>query len=538
MRISYQTFLMLFICLLATVLFFIGISIRYQALTQLDSQHLNSNAQVNETEYLQANISQWLTTIDLFFSHKEGYLSNSIQLQALQLRTKLYVLHENMIHPEKLQSQINELQESIHRISQMTREASNLSAAEGSQWQQLIVSCDKYSYSLVKTMEELLLTVHEIQDSSALIVQSERKLFYLTIIISFAIYIAIFIALWHWATISIVKPLELLTQSADLKKIQTEYILFNLHKGPREVRQLAASFANYSQHIIKQNRLLTQQLNELKQTRLQLIQTEKLASIGQLSAGIAHEINNPVGYISSNLNTLNNYIQDMTDIIKAYQSAQEQLQDVDPENPLLLVAKRLSEQRDINFEIEDSENILHEVTEGVEKIKMIVSDLLTFSHVDNSDIVKADLNQIIDKTIKVAWNMLKYKTEIRREFSDLPVIQCNGGKLSQVFLNLLINASHAIKDTGIITIRTGSKPGHVWAEIEDTGCGISESEKIKIFDPFFTTKDAGEGTGLGLHIVQSIVEHHKGEVHVKSELGKGTTFHIDLPIDGLVSQES
>ncbi len=291
--------------------------------------------------------------------------------------------------------------------------------------------------------------------------------------------------------------------------------------------------------VIEQKDMLQKQLEELKQTRLQLVQSEKLASIGQLAAGVAHEINNPVGFISSNLNTLRDYVADIKKVVDSYKTLIEQC--ATSEASLQQQAKTINqveEEVGLDFVMEDVDTLLSDAIEGTQRVKKIVGDLSEFSHVNSPDIVEENLNELLEKTVSVAWNELKYKAEVVREFGDIPAISCYGGKLAQVFLNLLINAAHAIEDRGTITIRTNIRGERILVEIEDTGCGIEEENLAKIFDPFFTTKDVGKGTGLGLHVVQSVIENHRGEIRVESELGKGTCFFIELPIINSIQESA
>jgi two-component system NtrC family sensor kinase len=152
--------------------------------------------------------------------------------------------------------------------------------------------------------------------------------------------------------------------------------------------------------------------------------------------------------------------------------------------------------------------------------------------VDNPNVSEENINQLLDKTINVAWNELKYKTEVVREYGQIPLIPCYGGKLGQLFLNLLVNAAQAIEERGTITIRTGQDDRHVWVEVSDTGRGIPSEDLKRIFDPFFTTKEVGKGTGMGLHLAYKIVEAHGGHIRAESTVGEGTTFRIELPVAG------
>ncbi len=273
---------------------------------------------------------------------------------------------------------------------------------------------------------------------------------------------------------------------------------------------------------------------ELAGLRTQLVQSDKMASIGQLAAGIAHEINNPIGFISSNLNRLHDYVRDIKRVLAAYQGLREacgegggadvaaRAQEID----------RIREEIDLGYIVSDLSNLVAESIEGSERVRQIVANLRDFSHVDSPDVTEEDVAELLEKTISVAWNVLKYKVQVVREYGPTPPLPCYGGKLGQVFLNLLVNAADAIHDRGTITIRTGSGEGVIWIEISDTGRGIAPENLSRIFEPFFTTKEVGEGTGLGLHLAHNIIEAHQGQLAVESTVNRGTTFRIELPLTG------
>lgn len=277
------------------------------------------------------------------------------------------------------------------------------------------------------------------------------------------------------------------------------------------------------------NRELSSSLDRLKEAQSQLVQSEKMASVGQLAAGVAHEINNPVGFISSNLGTLKEYIQDIVGVLKKQQSF---LNSLAKDTTGLAEIEELRETVDLEFILDDIDGLVKESIDGTQRVRKIVSDLSEFSHVNSPDLVEENINALLDKTLNLAWNELKYKAEVNKDYGDIPTVICNGGKFGQVFLNLMINAAHAIEDKGYITLRTKTVDSYVQVEIEDTGKGISEADLAKIFDPFFTTKDIGNGTGLGLHIVQDVINKHGGTIKVSSEVGVGTAFSIRLPCSG------
>jgi len=278
------------------------------------------------------------------------------------------------------------------------------------------------------------------------------------------------------------------------------------------------------EHEREEQRIL---IKKLEEAHNQLLQSEKLASIGQLAAGVAHEINNPIGFVSSNLGTLKNYADDLLRVIDAYRSG-EHLLACDPG-----LAARLEEVRrkvDLDYLREDVVSLIAESIEGTTRVRRIVQDLRDFSRVDSVEWQSADLHAGLESTLNMVWNEIKYKADVVREFGVLPMVECRPGQLNQVFMNMLVNAAQSINGTGVITLRSGCVDDHVWISISDTGQGIPQDLLTRIFDPFFTTKPVGKGTGLGLSVSYGIVSKHGGRIDVESEPGKGSTFTVWLPI--------
>jgi len=318
------------------------------------------------------------------------------------------------------------------------------------------------------------------------------------------------------------------------KPTNVEELFLTVRKA-LERRRLSADNKKYQKNLeklvdelAKQNEELEKTLGELKEAHDQLVQSEKMASIGQLSAGVAHEINNPIGFVHSNLGTLGKYLGKIKNFIDEVDSHVNNGQ-LDKET-----YQKLLKQEKVKFILEDIVEILNESHEGTLRVKTIVKDLKNFSNIDRAQIQETSLEDGLDSTLNIVWNEIKYKAEVIKEYSDTPDVTCNPQQVNQVFLNLLVNAAHAIdKSPGKIIIRTQDlKNGFVQIEIEDNGSGIEEDKIKKIFDPFFTTKDIGEGTGLGLSISYRIIKDHGGEIEAFSEIGKGTTFRISLPVEG------
>ncbi|MDP2769169.1 MAG: ATP-binding protein, partial [Giesbergeria sp.] len=260
---------------------------------------------------------------------------------------------------------------------------------------------------------------------------------------------------------------------------------------------------------------------QLTQAQAQLAQSEKLASIGQLAAGVAHEINNPIGYVHSNIGSLRNYLDDLLALLTAYEKL-----------PSTADIDALRKKMDVEFLREDIPSLISESQEGITRVKKIVQDLKDFSRVDSSqEWQTADLHHGIDSTLNIVNNEIKYKADVVKEYGVLPPVECLPSQLNQVFMNLLVNAAHAMdQERGCITIRTGTAGDWAWLEFADDGGGIPQEIQQKIFDPFFTTKAVGKGTGLGLSLTYGIIQKHHGRITVQSQVGKGTVFRIELPI--------
>ena len=268
--------------------------------------------------------------------------------------------------------------------------------------------------------------------------------------------------------------------------------------------------------------------SHLREVQEKLLHSERMASIGQLAAGVAHEINNPIGYVHSNLGTLQEYVNNLFGLIELFQSVVHGSPGIAAERKAELEQLR----RSIDFEFlqHDLPQLLAESREGIDRVRRIVQDLRDFSRADRMESWSLyDLHRGLESTIGIVWNEVKYKAELTREFGALPLVECLPSQLNQVFMNILVNAAQAIEEHGKIRVATGTEGDKVWVEIADNGSGIAPEQLGRIFDPFFTTKPVGKGTGLGLSISYGIVQKHHGEIQVSSTPGAGTTFRIVLP---------
>lgn len=272
-------------------------------------------------------------------------------------------------------------------------------------------------------------------------------------------------------------------------------------------------------------------IKKLSEAHTQLLQSEKMASIGQLAAGVAHEINNPVSFVSSNLESLQRYVDALLQFISAYEQREAELTEATRAK-----LAGLKEQLDLSYLRNDIKQLLQESSEGLLRVRQIVRDLKNFSHVGTAEKEWANLETGLNSTLNVVWNELKYKADVVKEYAHIPEVLCIPSQINQVFMNLLVNAAHSISGFGRIILRTGREGDMVWVEVEDNGSGIRPEHLTRIFDPFFTTKPVGEGSGLGLSLSYQIVQEHGGRIEVRTELDKGSVFRVLLP-HGKVSDE-
>ncbi len=266
---------------------------------------------------------------------------------------------------------------------------------------------------------------------------------------------------------------------------------------------------------------------KLEEAHDQLHQSEKLASIGQLAAGVAHEINNPIGFVNSNLGTLKNYVNQLMSLIEDVTTTVEPLLASSPEIRKNMEA--LKRKADLDFLREDIGALIAESIDGATRVRQIVQDLRDFSRTGEIGMEWVDLHAGLESTLNVVSNEIKYKAEVIRDYGTLPQVECRPSQINQVFMNLLVNAAQAIPQKGKITLKSGTADDMVWVSVSDTGSGIPPEILARIFDPFFTTKPIGKGTGLGLSVSYGIIEKHGGKIDVVSQLGQGTTFTVWLP---------
>ena len=269
--------------------------------------------------------------------------------------------------------------------------------------------------------------------------------------------------------------------------------------------------------------------DQLKSAQSQLVHSEKMASIGQLAAGVAHEINNPVGFVMSNIDTLQEYLCAFMELYENYEDLTQVISiDNDEANSIVEKIKKAKKRHDFAFIIEDIDQVVKDSSNGLGRVKEIVMSLKNFARVDAEEVGEVIVDEIVEDSIKMIWNEIKYHVELSKTLSAPLPVMGNSAQLSQVIVNLVMNASQAISERGNIDVKTWQTSEHTFISIEDDGSGIPESIVNKIFDPFYTTKPIDIGTGLGLSISHGIIEKHGGRIEVKSELEKGTCFTIQL----------
>ena len=285
-------------------------------------------------------------------------------------------------------------------------------------------------------------------------------------------------------------------------------------------------------HLVEQKRQLEDTIVKLRETRDQLVQAEKMASLGVLVAGIAHELNNPINYISTGTDALKLVTEDVLEVVRMYQ-------EIDESNftEKLHEINRLKEELNFDELLDDLSKMGENIYVGAEQAAEIVRGLKSFSRVDNAEHGKCDVHQIIDNVLLMLYNSYKYNIKLKKDYGDIPQIDGYGTKLSQVFMNLLNNAIQAIDGDGKIVVSTFKRGGNVVVKVKDTGSGISEDLRKRIFEPFFTTKETGQGTGLGLSISLGIIEDHNGKIELDSKDGEGTEFTVVLPISNSKSDK-
>ncbi|MES2874979.1 MAG: 7TM diverse intracellular signaling domain-containing protein [Bacteroidota bacterium] len=321
------------------------------------------------------------------------------------------------------------------------------------------------------------------------------------------------------------------------KERSQEQTLLALKENERIVREqnviLEIKVNERTYELSEANTELHQTLIELKEAEGQLVEAEKMASLGQLTAGIAHEINNPINFVTSNIMPLNRDVDILIDFIQKMEKIG--LSDLPTEEKQKLIDNQ-KEEVDFDYLKMEIGQLLKGIQEGASRTSEIVKGLRVFSRLDEDDLKKANMNDGLDSTLIIVNNLLSNKIKLEKSYGNIPLIECYPGKLNQVFLNIISNAIFAInkkfedREGGVLRITTSNDDTKVTIRIKDNGIGMNEATKKKIFEPFFTTKDVGEGTGLGMSIAYNTIRRHQGEININSTPGEGSEFILELPI--------
>jgi two-component system, NtrC family, sensor kinase len=310
----------------------------------------------------------------------------------------------------------------------------------------------------------------------------------------------------------LIKPCEL-----DVLQITVERAL--------ERRALLRMARKYKEDLEKRNKELACRTAELERLQAQLVHSEKMVSLGQLAAGIAHELNNPASAIYGNMEFLKRFSNGLEQVLKFY----EKIELLPEEEKELSILK---EKTEFNYWLHDLESITQDCSSSIERISDVVQSLRIFSRLDEAEFKRVDIHQGIDSTIRLLSHLYQPGgITLYRDYGNIPPIECYAGQLNQVWMNILINAAQAMNYVGEVRISTREENSYIAISIRDSGCGIAPEHIHKIFDPFFTTRPVGEGKGLGLSITYSIIKRHSGSIRVESQLGQGTTFTVLLPIE-------
>lgn len=291
---------------------------------------------------------------------------------------------------------------------------------------------------------------------------------------------------------------------------------------------LEARVAERTQELENERAALLAACARIEQAQEQLLQSEKMSVVGQLAAGVANEIDNPIGLVISNLAALKRHFAQLLTLIVAHEAIRTGLPAGHPGRQALEAARDSAQ---LELLREEVPHLLRDSNDGLARIKRIVGDLKDFSRAADGEWQPADINRILESALNSVANEIKDKAEVHKELGELPLVNCISAQINQVLMNLLVNAAQAIGTKGRITLRTGAAGGSVWIEVADTGQGMPPEVKRRVFEPFFTTKPVGQGTGLGLSITWEAVKRHRGRIEVESTPGQGTTFRLSLPIE-------
>lgn len=532
MKISVQSQLLVMLCFLTSLASFYLIGSQYYETKSFESQRDEIALDAVKITHLQSMLSQWMVTLDLFYYNRQSYLVPGIVQQAGQITQQL----ENLSFNDA--ELINHVDQVKMFVGQVSSEV-NQSAIEGDdrseQWLSFIKSMDAKTEQVILNYEQLNISVKRELEQKEQGLTKQNRFMVISFVLSLSITIGILCLLGIWNSRKIIKPLMHLVNVAKTRK-EKKGDTSNALNAPYELQliqsELQLSFKRLAKgkkkaesdknKIACQNKQLQETIKSLEETQHQLVKSEKLASIGRLASGVAHEINNPIGYVVSNLDTLTQYLFKLKGYIQCSQQAG-------------ISADSLAEtyrDHDIDFILQDVPDLVNSLSDGLGRVSNIVNDLRTFSDSSDEERTPVAIQSILQQALNLCYSSIPSNVEVVSRFDDSPLIPGNGGRLVQAFVSIINNACDAVGESGTITLSVihDKENNSVIATVEDSGKGIIDTELSKIFDPFYTTKPVGQGVGLSLHMCDSIIESHGGSIKASSVLNEGTTIQVTFPI--------
>ena len=531
MRIATANLIVLLVCSCGGFVSGAAVWSQYRALETANTAVYEAQLAQRDLNQFEVVMNQWFVGLDLFFDAGESYVANTVTRQVADMSELLVSI--SALTGRDFSLWTSDLQ----KVAAQVEDLSLSGPADAPRWNQGIQQIDQRTAGIVERYELL------VGEQAAVITRlegaSQAAVGRLSVVTTLAVclyLVSIFVA-WFWANRQIVRPIRRLDEQAAIDPDVADQE-FLLDAAPLEIKQLSTTLADFVSKLNERNRVvstqrsaLQAQLEEIQRTRDQLIKAEKLASVGQLAAGVAHEINNPMSFVSGNLATLSDYTRGIADYARQlhrYVSNQQPHGEAEVELNAQMIG--LWEELDMTFVLEDLNDLLADSKDGARRITRIVSDLSSFteastavSEVDLAELIQQTLDTMAEKWPQVEQIQTKLPHGIRCELAHVRVAQCIDA--------LVENALEAIAETeGGVEVVCGSDRREVWLEVRDTGCGIPEDQINKVFDPFYTTKPVGKGVGLSLHFVQSMVDQHNADLQMSSTPGEGTTVRISFPL--------
>lgn len=531
MRVAQTTGLVALICLIGGISAASAVWVKYQALVEQQGDTEQLTLADRDYRQIQSLTNQWFVGIDLFFDGAQSYAASSVARQARELDSLLVALMANTeVNFEDSRDHVAHIAASIARLS--------ITGPNDKSWESTLARVDDMSYAVVESIELATSNNQQLLARSSLTLAERKEELTHTSYFAASIYMLSVLLGWVWANRKIVVPLQRLERSS---RSEGDEIAADLSSAPLELRQLGNTLEDYSKKILKrqstieaQNVQLESQLAEIQRTRDKLIQAEKLASVGQLAAGVAHEINNPMAFVSTNITNLEQACSSMIGCLKAQNTL---LGVLDLGQPLdtnqLADVLKLWDEADIDFLLEDIDEIFSDCQEGTSRITSIVRQLSDFTEASVSS-SQCDLQAIMAETVEKIGS-----TKFTIHATSDVHVWCPETRLKQAMDVICQNALEAHGDReDPIEISIGHTKIYGWVQVKDNGPGIDPELQAKIFDPFFTTKDVGKGIGLGLHFAQSTAHQAEGELSIESIMGEGAAFRMALPLHNQQSADA